>query len=209
MSSVIILPLFLVNLMQVPIQSSEMVLEKDVLGNLADSVHVKQERKLERTQRKPKRPLLPDEPPASLTPQNFDISIDNTGFSMQPMDISVRADISGGGFGISNGDYLPIVRVQADYPKRALSRRMTGWVIVEFTVTEQGMVSNPFVVENCGRILLPGQPAECVDSPNSIFDSAATKAALKYEYKPKVLNGNPVAIAGVRNKIIFEPTGVI
>ena len=209
MSSVIILPLFLAYLMEVPIQSSEMVLEKDVLGNLADSVHVKQERKLERTQRKPKRPALPDERPPSVPPQKFDVSIDNTGFSMQPLDMSVSADISGGGFGISDGDYLPTVKVQADYPKRALSRQMTGWVIIEFTVTEQGTVSNPFVVENCGLIPNPRQPTECVDSPNSIFDSAATKAALKYEYTPRVLNGNPVAIAGVRNKITFELTGVI
>ena len=201
--------LFLFYIMQALIQSSEKVPEEDVLGNLVDFVRVKQERKLERRQRKPKRPPPPDEPPPNLPPQKFIFSIDNTGFSMQQMDISVNADISSsGGFGISDGDYLPIVKVRASYPRRALSRRMTGWVIVEFTVTEQGTVSNPFVVENCGLILDPRRPTECVGSPDSIFDSAATKAALKYKYKPRIMNGKPVATAGVRNKIIFELIGV-
>ncbi len=196
--------LFLFYVMQALIQSSEKVLKEDVLGNLVDFVRVKQEPKLERRQRKLKKPPPPDEPPPNLPPQNFNISIDNTGFSMQQMDISVSADIFGGGFGISDGDYLPIVKVQAQYPRRALTRRMTGWVILEFTVTEQGMVSNLLVAENCGRVLDPRRPTECVDSPNSIFDSAATKAALKFKYKPKVMNGKPVATAGVRHKIIFE-----
>lgn len=200
--------LFLFYIMQALIQSSENVPEEDVLGNLVDFVRVKQEPKLERRQRKPKKPPPPDEPPPNLPPQNFNVSIDNTGFSMQQMDISVNVDISGGGFGISDGDYLPLVKVHAHYPRRAVSRRMIGWVIVEFTVTERGTVSNAFVVENCGLILDPRRPTECVDSPDSIFDSAATKAALKFKYKPKVMNGIPVATAGVRNKIIFELTGV-
>ena len=196
---------FLFYIMQALIQSSEKVPEEDELANLVDFVRVKQEPKLERRQRKPVKPPPPDEPPPNLPPKNFNISIDNTGFSMQQMDIRVNADISSGGFGISDGDYLPIVKVQAQYPRRALSRRMIGWVILEFTVTEQGTVSSPFVVENCGLIFLPRRSAECVDSPNSIFDSAATKAALKFKYKPKVVNGKPVATAGVRNKITFEP----
>ncbi len=195
---------FLFYLMQALIQSSEKVLKEDELANLVDFVRVKQEPKLERRQRKPVKPLPPDEPPPNLPPQNFNVSIDNAGFSMRQIDISVNADISGGGFGISDGDYLPIVKVQAQYPRRALTRRMTGWVILEFTVTEQGMVSNLLVAENCGRILDPRRPTECVDSPNSIFDSAATKAALKFKYKPKVMNGKPVATAGVRHRIIFE-----
>jgi len=43
-----------------------------------------------------------------------------------------------------------------------------------------------------------------VDSPNSVFDSAAMKAAEKFKYKPKVIDGVPVETAGVQNKITFE-----
>jgi protein TonB len=37
-----------------------------------------------------------------------------------------------------------------------------------------------------------------------VFDSAALKAAFKFKYKPKVIDGEPVATAGVQNKISFE-----
>ena len=35
-------------------------------------------------------------------------------------------------------------------------------------------------------------------------NSAAVKAAKKFKYKPKVIDGNPVETAGVLNKITFE-----
>ena len=40
--------------------------------------------------------------------------------------------------------------------------------------------------------------------PPGIFDRAAIQAALKFKYKPKVVNGEPVEVAGVRNLIKFE-----
>jgi len=64
-------------------------------------------------------------------------------------------------------------------------------------------VKNPFVTSNCAwtRDLSAGP---CVDSPNGVFDSAAVRAALKFKYKPKVIDGEPVETAGVQNRIIFE-----
>ena len=123
---------------------------------------------------------------------------------MNGLDANVGIDIGSGGFGISDGEYLPIVKVQPQYPRRALSRGMTGWVIVEFTVTEQGTVGSPFVVSNCGWIKNARNSGQCVDNPNSVFDSAAIKAASKFKYKPKVIDGDPVETAGVQNKITFE-----
>ncbi len=52
----------------------------------------------------------------------------------------------------SDGEYLPIVKVSPQYPRRALAQGMVGWVIVEFVITEQGTVRDPFVVSNCGYI---------------------------------------------------------
>ncbi len=115
----ILVALFLV--MQAVIQPSEKVPAEDVLGNLVDFVHVKHERKLERGQRKPKKPQPPDEPLHNLPPQNFNVLIDNIGFSMHKIDINLKPDISGGGFDISDGDFLPIVKVQTQYPRREIS----------------------------------------------------------------------------------------
>jgi len=104
----------------------------------------------------------------------------------------------------SDGEYIPISKVPPQYPRRALSRGIAGWVIVEFTVTEQGTIRDPLVVSNCGYIPNIRLPSECVDSPNAVFDNAALKAAMKFKYKPKVIDGKPVETTGVQNRVIFE-----
>lgn len=200
----VIVTLALFYLMQYLIQSSNSALTEDKIGNLVDFVRVKQDQDVQTKQRKPKKPPPPDEPPPETPPQNFNVAVDQNAFSMSGMNVDAGLDISSGGFGISDGEYLPIVKVQPQYPRRALSRGMTGWVIVEFTVTAQGLVSDPQVVANCGWIKNARNEGECFDSPNSVFDSAAKKAALKFKYKPKVIDGEPVATAGVQNKITFE-----
>ena len=62
-------------------------------------------------------------------------------------------------------------------------------MIVEFTVTKNGSTRDPIVVES---------------NPPRIFDSAAMKAALKFKYKPRIVDGEPVEVAGVQNKISFQ-----
>ncbi|MEL0068857.1 MAG: energy transducer TonB, partial [Gammaproteobacteria bacterium] len=83
---------------------------------------------------------------------------------------------------------LPIVKVQPIYPRRALQRGIEGYVIVEFTVTKNGSVANPKVVE-----------AE----PPNLFDKAAVDAAKKFKYKPRVIDGEPTEVMGVQNLITF------
>jgi len=200
----VIVTLGLFYLMQYLIQGADSALTDDKIGNLVDFVRVKQEQEVETKQRKPKKPPPPDEPPPDVPPQNFNVNVDNAGFNMSNVDLSVDVQVGGGGFGITDGEYLPIVKVQPQYPRRALSRGLAGYVIVEFTVTEAGTVRDPIVIENCGHIPSARNPTECVDSPNSVFDSAAMKAALKFKYKPKVIDGVPVETAGVQNKITFE-----
>ena len=65
-------------------------------------------------------------------------------------------------------------------------------MIVEFTVTKQGTVRGVKVVK-----------AE----PESLFDQAAMDAALKFKYKPRVIDGEAVEVAGVQNKISFQING--
>lgn len=200
----VVVTLGLFYLMQYLIQGADSALTDDKIGNLVDFVRVKQDQQVETKQRKPKKPPPPDEPPPDVPPQNFNVAVDSAGFNMSNVDLSVSVDVGGGGFGISDGEYLPIVKVQPQYPRRALSRGLAGYVIVEFTVSAQGTVKDPFVVENCGHIPNARSPVDCVDNPNSVFDSAAVKAALKFKYKPKVIDGNPVETGGVQNKIVFE-----
>lgn len=200
----IIVTLALFYLMQALISGADSALSEDKIGNLVDFVRVKQDQDLRTKQRKPKKPPPPDDPPPETPPQDFNVNVDQNAFSMSNMNLSVNIEVGGGGFGISDGEYLPIVKVQPQYPRRALSRGMSGWVIVEFTVTEKGTVADAQIIETCGWIKNVRNDGECVDNPNTVFNSAAVKAAMKFKYKPKVIDGKPVATAGVKNKITFE-----
>ena len=200
----IIVTLALFYLMQALISGADSALSEDKIGNLVDFVRVKKDQDLQTKQRKPRKPPPPDDPPPEIPPQDFNLSVDQNAFSMSNMNLSVNIDVGGGGFGISDGEYLPIVKVQPQYPRRALSRGMSGWVIVEFTVTERGTVADAKIVETCGWIKNARNEGDCFDNPNTVFNSSAVKAAMKFKYKPKVIDGNPVATTGVQNKITFE-----
>ena len=90
--------------------------------------------------------------------------------------------------GPTDGDLLPIVKVQPTYPRAALERGLEGWVIVEFTVTAAGSVADPRVVE----------------STHTLFERAAIDAALRFRYRPRIVNGQPVRVTGVQNLIRFR-----
>jgi protein TonB len=119
----------------------------------------------------------------------FDNSDVSQGIDIGAVQVTVDLNVGDlGGFS-SDGDYLPIVKVAPVYPRRAQTRGLEGYVILEFVVTKTGAVINPVIIES---------------KPTGIFDRAALNAALKFKYKPKVVNGQPIDVAGVRNRITFE-----
>lgn len=137
---------------------------------------------------KPEKPPEPDQQPdipQSDSSTNFDSSL--------VVAISIPTTATGDnvgelGFRVADGEYLPIVMVAPLYPARAASRGLEGYVIVEYTVTRTGTTRDARVVE----------------SSNSLFERAAVESALKYKYKPRVINGEPVEVLGVRTIIRFE-----
>jgi protein TonB len=88
----------------------------------------------------------------------------------------------------SDRDIVPLVRINPDYPPRALSRGIQGWVIVQFTISATGTVKDQKVV----------------DSSNKIFDDAALKAIARWRYNPKVEEGVAVERKGVQTKLVFQ-----
>jgi protein TonB len=93
-----------------------------------------------------------------------------------------------GGMNIAEGDYLPIVRVAPVYPARALARGIEGYVDMSFTVTTTGTVKDPIVDF----------------STSGLFNRAAERAVLKFKYKPRVVDGVPVEVSGVKTRITFK-----
>lgn len=97
-------------------------------------------------------------------------------------------------------DYQPLFKRPPSYPRSALVRNAEGFVLVEFAVDEMGFVRDPVVIDsNTGPIEGLGRSAVIRD-----FETAATEAAKKFRYAPKFVDGQSVAVQGVRNRIIFE-----
>jgi protein TonB len=183
-----VITFFLFLLMQALIASDEAKLEEGVKGRLLDFVRLNQDEEVQTKQRKPKPPPPPDEPPPDMPKPDFETSDSNQGVSMDAVDVDVSLNVEGGGFS-SDGDYLPIVKVAPQYPRRAQTRGIEGFVLLEYIVTKTGAVRDPVVIDA---------------KPPGIFNRAAINAALKYKYKPKVVNGEPIDVAGVKTRITFE-----
>ncbi len=174
-------------LMQFLIASGGSAITEAKRYRIVDFVRVEREQRVETKQERPEKPPEPERPPEM--PQTNSIDNMNTGLavSMASPTMSTNLNIGGVNFGVSDGEYLPIVKVAPVYPARAAARGIEGYVIVEFTVTRTGTTRDITVVE----------------STNSLFDRAAMDAAAKFKYKPRVIDGEAVEVPGVRNKITF------
>jgi len=158
----------------------------DVVQDIDDQPPQRMERVVE------KPPEVEAPPPDIDTPQvdlqgpdklNLSIGRANTGAGVDLGSIDLGPS--------SDGDYLPLVRVQPQYPRRANERGIEGYVIVELTVAADGSV--------------PPESVVIIEAdPKGYFERAATKAAQKFKYKPKVVNGKGQQVTGVRYKFSFD-----
>jgi protein TonB len=182
-------------LMQSLIKSGGSALTDAPKGSVLDFVRVKKDESVQKKDRKPKKPPKPEQQPPQMQQPALDSPAPDASSSGLDFGTDITADISlDGGLALESGDgeYLPIVKVAPVYPRRALSRGIEGFVIVEFTVGKQGSVKDAFVVES---------------NPADIFDQAALDAAAKFKYKPRVINGEAAEVAGVQNRITFQIDG--
>lgn len=164
-------------------------------GRVLDFVRLKKEEAVQKKERKPQKPPKPETPPPPMQQPQMQQANPNANAVSTSFTADVQADtgLSGGlSLDSGDGDYLPLSQVAPIYPRRAQSRGIEGYVILEFTVTKTGSVKDPIVVES---------------QPQGIFDQAAINAALKFKYKPRVIDGVAMDVAGVQNKITFEIDG--
>lgn len=142
-------------------------------------------------QRKQQEKVQPDKPPPppEVPQMNFAKgNLDNTVAQLTPVVDASSAMSKMKMTAGSDRDIIPLVRINPDYPPRALSRGIQGWVIVQFTISATGTVKDPKVV----------------DSSNSIFNDAALKAIARWRYNPKVEEGVAVERVGVQTKLVFQ-----
>ena len=177
-------------IMQLLIVSGKQALTDPRERHKLEFVRVKKNENLNLYDIIPDKPPKPPETPPETPPQDLDnIDPNAPTIDIPRPTITANTDIGGpGGMNIAEGDYLPIVRVAPVYPARALSRGLEGFVDMSFTVTATGTVKDPIVLQ----------------STSSLFERAATRAVLKFKYKPRVVDGIPVEVVGVKTRITFE-----
>ncbi len=137
---------------------------------------------LVKERRKPPPPPPPKEPPPppKMVVETPDQVTANLDLDMPSLDVPMGG--TGGPFLGSfrrpdpneEGDVIPLVRIQPQYPREAAIRRIEGWVKVEFTITAAGTVSGPRVIES---------------DPPRVFDREAIRSILKWKFKPRVIDG--------------------
>lgn len=136
------------------------------------------------------KPQLEEPPPPPELPQmSFASSnVNNNVATLTPV-VDARSALQGLSLSAgSDTDVIPLVRIPPEYPPRALSRELEGWVRVRFTITETGTVKDAIVVE----------------SSSSVFDDAALRAIARWRYNPKVENGVAVERVGVETILDFQ-----
>lgn len=91
--------------------------------------------------------------------------------------------------GTGEDDLRPIFQVLPVYPARARNAEMAGSVLVELTVSEDGRVVDPKVLES---------------APGEVFVKAALDAVEKFRYAPRVVDGKAVPTPGVKYRFEFS-----
>lgn len=69
-------------------------------------------------------------------------------------------------------------RAKPVYPRRALRRKIAGYVVIQCIITKQGKISNPVIVNA---------------TPKGYFEESCLEAIEDVLYKPATLDGKPVA----------------
>lgn len=164
-----------------------------------DFVRLKQEETQPETIKRevPKKPPPPEEPPPptpTTAPKMTQPNVQQPKMDMPRIDVPLN--IAGqpylGDFSAEPAPAAPVpaqpgpqmdsevvalVRIPPNYPRVAQRRGIEGVVTVAFTITRNGRVKDPVVVSA---------------NPENVFDKAAMTAILKWKFKSKEVNGEPV-----------------
>jgi protein TonB len=125
-----------------------------------------------------------DQPPPEAPDRNINMDGDSSlNISRDVVNVDLDLDIGAAGLGATDGEMLPLVNIQPTYPTRAAQRGIEGWAQVSFTVTETGGVRDVIVVD-----------AE----PAGMFDQSSVRAAERFRFQPRVVNGQPVEVPNVQ-----------
>ncbi len=184
----VIMTFALLWLMQFLIATGKDALSEKTDFRIMDFIRVKQEELVEQRDRKPpKPPEVKNKPPDVPPPQMDNLDPNAPTVNLSRVGVDLNMTMGGTDFAV-DGEYLPIVRVEPMYPRRAQSRGIEGYCDMQFTVTKTGEVID----------------AVATECSSSVFKNSSIKAVLKWKYKPRVINGEPIDSPGVLTRLTYQ-----
>ena len=167
-------------------------------GSLVEFIRVNEEEVTELKERvPPEEPPPPEDPPQTpellVTEQSQPPAVP---LSMEMPRLAVPVSVADGPFldpwsatdVAPEGEVIPVVRIDPQGPREALLDGIEGWVEVEFPVLPDGSVADARVVDA---------------DPRRIFDRSAIRAILRWKFRPRIVDGEPVARRATQ-RIDFE-----
>lgn len=162
--------------------------------DIANFIRLDERSREVRSRRDPKAPEKPKQEQQENLRQLAQASggnVSGLAVDLPDLDIDLGLDL-GGEIEIAR-ELIPLVRIPADYPRRALMNGIEGYVIMRFTVTETGSVADPEVLRS---------------EPPGVFDAAAKRSVLRWKFQPQIRDGKParvVSISKIRFELLDEP----
>jgi protein TonB len=190
--------LALFSLMYTVISATGHGVEKSEQLQTIDFVRLRRDSQVESLERRkpPPPPPKPPPPPAKMRVEAGSVQGAGGGFEMP--NVQLNANVGGGAFngqmgggggaGMFDGDIIPLQRIPPQYPRDAARNNITGWVQLEVTVNPDGTVRACKVMDS---------------KPKGLFEASAVAAVMRWKFKPKVVNGQPVPQKGSQ-KIEFN-----
>ncbi|MDE0732024.1 MAG: TonB family protein [Gammaproteobacteria bacterium] len=99
--------------------------------------------------------------------------------------IDTGLQLSNASISATDGDYLPLVAIAPQYPTRAAQRGIQGWCLVSFSVNGQGSVVEDSIIVTDAE-------------PPNIFDRSSLRAAARFKFQPRVVDGQGVRVDDVQ-----------
>jgi len=169
--------------------SSEQSLDRDALGrNLVDFIRVQPDEitrtiKRERPEERPPPEDPPPPPPMNVADHPKPLPVP---LNIELPNLAVPAATAGGpslgrwspGDVAAEGDVIPIVRIEPEWPRAAVLDQIEGRVKVRITILPDGTVGNVEILES---------------EPRGLFDTNTRRAVLKWKFKPAVKDGQAIS----------------